>query len=443
MVLRIKNPFAHKPPLFPHSYLLNLIITFCVFVDLLNGILVMLIGTGFTIGVYYRGFLTIMLFIISLRSKCFVKYIVWGLIVLFIINNLIWVFNEQYYNFGFDFKIFARHLYPLLIFNFFMINKDKIDSAHIMKLTILYGIIASCAIVFSFITGFGIQTYEGKYSFGVKSFFEGQNDISLMLLFCLILSLYFFIHLKNIKYFIVSVLITAGAFLLGTRVEWLSAFSSGLSVFWGLLFFRFKSSRIHLRFRIALVSGTFVAILLSIALIFTIISQFDNMTKRFTLNAIANGAKYTRDGLIQSAEKVISNGNTLEIAFGQSCYGLWRKNYLNLLQEIKGEYLLPDESVGYRTIESDFIEIYGAYGLFLGIFLLMIPILFTLAAIINFIHDLSLENYLLMIGMLMFLGHAYYAGHAIGSIMTGPPLAVFYFCIYKENMRYRSIRYCV
>lgn len=410
-----------------------LIITFCVFIDLINGLIVVLFGKGITIGIFYRGLLTIPLLIYLLKSRQNIRFYIFLLLIFFALCNIIWAINEQRYNFPFELKIFARHIYPILILNYLLIIKNRVNENFLFKLMVLYGTIASCSILFSFITGIGMETYIGESSFGIKSFFEGQNDTSLVLLFSLILSLYFYLHTKSLLFLLNSILITIGSFLLGTRAGMVISIFIWFVISSSLLIFKFRNSEIKTEFRIKIIFLSILFAGLAVILIVSIISKFDDMIKKFTIEALISGVEYSRSGLVQSGKKIISDGNFLELIFGHGYHELWYKNYVNLLQNFKGEYLVSWDSEKLRTIETDFVEVFGAYGSTLGIMILIIPIYFTILSVKNFIGNLSLKNYVFTVTMLMFLCHAYYAGHAIGSIMIGAPLAVIYFGVLIER----------
>jgi hypothetical protein len=320
-----------------------------------------------------------------------------------------------------------------------MAMKDGINRHQLMKLAISYGVLASCSILFSWITGFGIATYGKEQAFGVTSFFEGPNDLSIVLILCLLLSFYFFIHGHNNKYLLYSILITAGAFLLGTRAGMVISVLLWFIVAISLLFFRFRSSQIRIKRRLRIVFTTIILLVLSAILIINIVLQSQTMINKFTINAITGGAKGTRGDLVESAERIISKGNFGEQIFGHGSFGLWSKNYYYLLRKHKGKYLASYESdIKYRTIESDYIETYGCYGLFLGGFIILIPLYFTMLAISNFLRNLSFNNLILILGLIVVLSNAYYAGHVFNSPALGPPLAVYYFCIYQENINSRN-----
>lgn len=429
---KVNNPLRIKTSDLLYSFFPYLILTFCVFVDLLNGIIVMLFNMGFTIGVYYRGMLTIVLAIFTLKPKGTVRFYIFGLFILYLVSNIVWTVNEPYCNLLFDVKIFARQIYPFLIFNFFVVNKDRIDYRYLINLIITYGIVASIAIMFSLITGIGIPSY-GEESFGIKSFFEGQNDISLVLLFSLLLSLYSYLHYHKFKYLLWAILITIGGILLGTRAGMVISLLLWLIMFYSLMFYRFRSSQIKLSKRIFSILIISLLITFASIIVINIVSKFDSMVKKFTIEAIIKGAEYSRSGLVQSADQIISNGNIMQVMFGHSYSALGYKNYVNLLEMFNGTYLVSEDGEKFKTIESDFIETIGAYGIILGTAIIIFPVWFLLLSIINFVREKSLLNFSMFIGISMFLCHAYYAGHAIGSIMVAAPVSIFYFCIYREN----------
>jgi hypothetical protein len=312
--------------------------------------------------------------------------------------------------------------------------KEKLENIKLMKLTILYGVIAGCSILLSFITGIGIASYDKNYGFGIKSFFEGQNDISLVLLLCLIFSFYFIIHNKDFKYLFYALIITAGAFLLGTRAGMAISVLLWILIAFSLLFFRFRSSHINLKNRIVFILSILLVVGASFIEIVNVLSRFEGTMRKFNIDVIIKGADFTRGGLVKSGKTIVSEGNIKEIYFGHGNYGFGHKNYLNLLRmPYGGDLVSYGDEQGYRTIESDFIETYGSYGFLLGTCILIVPVIFTLMALNNLLRKLSLQNFLFLIGLLMFLCNAYYAGHAIGSISIASPLAVYFYCVYIEN----------
>ncbi|HHX61063.1 MAG TPA: hypothetical protein GX707_10185 [Epulopiscium sp.] len=398
------------------------IIPFSVFVDLMNGFIQLVLNKNFPIGEIYRGGLFMLLFMASfIEAKKTDLFNIFALVV-FVLLNALWLFNSDFYSLSKEFGYFVRLYYPYLILIFYIKKFDYLDKDFLLKCIVSFGFIAGSTIIFSYVTGLGVDSY-GDYTFGVKSFFKAQNDIGLSLILTLVPALYYLLSTRKMKYLVSSIVITVGSIFLGTRAGIGGSILVWVTMFMGLLLFRFRSSHIPTRLRvfILIIGGVVVSIAGHFA--YTIVSSSDYMMRKFTLDALSGGN--ARESLVRAGFKALESRNIFSDLFGEGHLSFHsRVNY-----NINFNYQLT------RIVEVDFVDLIGVYGYIIGIGIISIPVIFLFISMHNFSKALSLYNYSLIIAILIFCGHSFYAGHA----MISPTVATFYsaymFLILKQKSK--------
>ncbi len=155
-----------------------------VFVDLINGILIYKTNSSFSFGVIYRGglFVGLVAFLFLIKEKWLTLY--WGILVsLFLMGFAVWSASGPIKP-GYEISVIIKVFFPTVLLGFlFFINETySVTADQLINLFLGFCIVAALAIVFSLITGIGINTYgdgEVSYTYGTKSLFKAQNDMGI------------------------------------------------------------------------------------------------------------------------------------------------------------------------------------------------------------------------------------------------------------------------
>jgi hypothetical protein len=307
------------------KYVLFMIIPFSIIIDLFNGYFQIVLGYDFSIGVMYRGLIFLLLLGFLFTSKQGLKYYIVSLIFFFVLSLFIWSLTQQYFSPMVEIKFFIRLLYQYVILSFLLAFSDLINFYYIFKLIVIFGLIGGLSIIFSYLTGIGLETY-GDYAFGIKSFFNAQNDISLALLLSLNLTIYMLNIVKEKSFYVISALVVSiGLLLLGTRAGMI-----GVAIVWllnilGLLVLKDENMRIKLTFKVIISIFSFFVIGVFLYYTYQLMTEYSYMLEKF--NFEDKSIFGVRGILIQAAIVRIENFNLLEILFG---YGndYRKKNFL-------------------------------------------------------------------------------------------------------------------
>lgn len=396
------------------------IITLSIFVDLGNGIIQMVVGSNLSIGVLYRGVFLICLLPFLYNRNSVLKYFLTSIVFLFVINNVYWLFSQKHYSLMFEVTSISKVLYLYIITHFYCVFFNKIQLDRLINYTIYFGSIAGGAIVFSFFTGISIKTY-GDYAFGVKSFFQAQNDVSLSLLIILAFSIYLLLLKKSFFYLIVSVVITSGCVFLGTRTG-----IAGSILIWILLIGRAvivnnKDLRLSKLLRFILFFVGTVVVVVAIFYLIELILNSNYLLRKFSLEIFTGSGP--RGFLVESGIKTIKSGSFFDLIFGLGKYGFYKENhYIGWLNY--GEML---------AVEVDYLDMVGSYGIILGVLILIFPIIVLLLGIHNFFKYKLLFDFTLLVSMVVYVGHSFFAGHAIASPLVSTIISVVILLILKRG----------
>lgn len=400
-----------------------LIITGSILFDLLNGFIQLVLNNDFSIGVLYRGVILMLLLPYILKKRTLFFYAFIFILFFFLISNYVWLLSQPFYNSFFEIKMLSRSLYLYVITSFFIYCHKTLGIKKLLQFVVWFGVLGGSAIIFSFFTGIGLDTY-GDYSFGVKSFFPAQNDTSLALLLSLVITIYIFLKKRKVLHFIYALIITAGCFFLGTRAGMGGSIMVWVSVVFGLLLFKFRDVSLT-KFTKAVVFLSFLIVLFigaSFALRILVENQY--LLNKFTVEALVGG--HARGWLAEAGQRIISESNFLEFLFGHGKFAHSLK--INYLGEMNYNEL--------SQAEVDHLDYIGSYGLFLGSIFLLIPLWFLFKSILNFYNERSLFNFSLVLGFTIYIGHSFYAGHAINSPIVSTVFSVYIFSVYKLSKDY-------
>lgn len=412
---RLLHEFSIRKSIFLGEYIPFFIITFSVFIDILNGVIQNFIGKDFSIGIIYRGLLYIMLLPFILRKySFFISLLIWG------ISLNIWLLLENYFSITYEIIDFTKSTYIYVILTFFIHYRKNLNINFISNCVIGFGLIASISLLFSFLTGIGVS--YGDYRFGIKSFFGAGNDIGLALLISLTLSIKHFFENKTLTSLIVPITITIACMLLGTRAGIFGSILIWVVFAIGILLFRFRGTQISASFKILITCFILIALFGTIQFVQKITSISDYMQNKFVIEVITEGS--ARKKLSEAGKEAIAERQILSDIFGQGNYSFQKHvNYYRF-----GNF---DD---IKQVEVDFIDIVGAYGIF-GLILIIIPLYIYYLSIRNTIKKLSIHNLSSLIAMTIYLGHSFFAGHALCSPTVASVMAVVYYLIIIDSKK--------
>ncbi|MGE0635608.1 MAG: O-antigen ligase family protein [Bacteroidia bacterium] len=405
----------------PGKVMLFFFLVFPVAVDLLNGFLTFILGLDFSVGVFYRGFLlisSIPVFILH-KDKMWKLYVS-IIITLWLISCIIWAGtgNLQIIK---ETMNFVKMLYPFIIIPLIVhiVRKYEVEVDYLAGCAVTYCAIAGGSIIFSLLTGLGIEFSASKYSFGAKSFFVAQNDIGLSMLIGYTLSLYLFFKNFSFKYFIAAVFIMAGLIGLSTRTGIMGAVGVFVFLVVAIMFYGKRSvninyiakSFIFLFFALVVTVGTIKVIQL--------VSEYEYMLTKFQTLAY----EHPRQNLFEAAHNRIAGRHWIYNVFGE---GMIRYK-LEVGNRMIGIYQVSAEG---QLAEVDYIDLMGYYGLVMTVLILAFPVYAFLKILILFLMERRFEDMILVLCMTVFLIHSFLAGHAIISPLVSTIMVVIYTCIF-------------
>lgn len=419
-----------------YYYFLILILIVPVLVDLFNGFIQEYLGIGFSVGVLYRTFLLLITFpfLVYIKDDS-LKIFLFFIISLWLFLNIFWCgyMGFSFYSLSWEVRQFSRILIPysLLCFLIFLVERYKISIDTLINYLVIFGFIASSSIIFSFITGMGIHTYgEEKYAgYGVKSFFIAQNDVGLVILLSFTMSLYKFLKKLCWRNFLISIVIMVGLVLLSTRTAILGSFGVFTIFLFSMLFFGKREINIKFKHRF------FIFIILSIIFSISAYQVWKIYSKyKFLVGKIyALLEETTRADMVASAEKRFQERGTIKNILGEGDYSFRLFAQYNKYNSFTYKGSSTEKGTTGKLVERDTYDMIGSYGYLLGTMIIAFPFLLLLKMIYLFILRRNLLNFTFLICISIFLGHSFFAGHALNSPTVSTCIVVVYLYILKNR----------
>ncbi|MCG3166447.1 MAG: hypothetical protein POELPBGB_02226 [Bacteroidia bacterium] len=399
---------------------LFLMIAFPVVIDLLNGFITFFIGLDFSIGVLYRG----LIFVCSLPVFILQKDKLWKLYLLiitglWILSCIVWA-GSGMLQLTKEFMLFIKMIYPFIILPmlFYIVKKYRIDIDYVISCSVSYCAIAGASIVFSLITGLGIEFSASKYSFGAKSFFVAQNDIGLSMLIGYTLSLYLFFKRFSFMYFFSTIMIMAGLIGLSTRTGIMGAIGVFIFLMFAIMFYSKKSVKIAYFTKVFIFSFFAVAVIAGTVKVIQLISEYEYMLTKFQ----ALTYEHPRQNLTQAAYNRITGRHWIYNVFGEGMTHF----KLEVGNRLIGAYDVSEEG---QPVEVDYLDLMGNYGLIMTLVILIFPVLLFFKIFMNFILNRDFRDLIFLICISLFLVHSTLAGHAIISPLVATNMVVVYLYI--------------
>lgn len=406
-------------------WLLYLIFPLSIIVDLTNGFCQEQLGIYLPIGVVFRMTIIFVILVkIFTRTLSFWFGYVCILCFWFLISLSIWAVcsqcsinsNEGEFKIIAEIDSFVRIAYFYLVFSFFIYYRKSLCNIKTISIISNYGLLIALAIIISFFTGLGNNSYGEDYGFGTKSYFVAGNDLGITLVFCCVTaSLKFFVEL-NLKDFMIFVLMVFSCLLLGTRV------GLGGSVIWfvlslGYLIFYYNNPSHKRKKWVYVVTIVPVMAILCYEMGVFIFSFYDDfMMERLSLEGLSSA----RGNLIEYATHYILGLSIIPLIFGAGISPL----YYFVGRSLTGTIIL-------KSVEADVHEILGAYGV-LGIILIFTPyVYFAWKGLRLWIRKKSFLTLALNFVLWSFLAVAYVSGHCVANTMVAPVYSFYIVILYE------------
>ncbi|MCB0396243.1 MAG: O-antigen ligase family protein [Flavobacteriales bacterium] len=413
-------------------FLIALVLVVPVIVDLMNGFLKMELRVDVSVGIIYRtGILIISTPFFFTSGQNRFKLYVLMILLLWGISAIVWTFSSEDHIFSmlqWEVREISRIIMPfiMVVLLWELAVKFDIGIEDMIRHISWFGFIAGGAIIFSFVTGFGMMTYydgqEWDGGFGMKSYFIAQNDISIAVLISLVMSLYRVFTKMTLGNIIMVMTTLAGLILLTTRTALAGSLLITFVFVLSAIFFKKKDIPMR-RFSRLMLIGVGVGLLVwGITVLIDIITQYSFLVTKFE-SLIAHSP---RELMVQAAKNRIADRAWLLNIFGESNY--YFLQHINF--EVIKTYPKAFAGVG-KHVERDFYDFVGAYGIILGMLLLLLPVLFWVKMVFSFLQKRTFLNFTFLVAITLFLGHSVFAGHALNSPTVASVVALVYLYIYQ------------
>jgi hypothetical protein len=415
-----------------------LVVVLPVGIDLFNGYLVMTGREGMlSVGVLFRGGIVLFgvycLFMLKERT-C--KAFLFCLIAIFFLNNLVWSIFSINYDLFFELDRFVKICFSWFILVIFLHLDERfgIDKKFVFKLMAVVGFLTALSILLIFAVGLSFKSY-GDYSYGIKGFFNAQNDTGLTMLLSLVAAIVVYLNRPRFRYLMVIMIITIGCLMLGTRAGFLGPF---------VIFGSFGIAAIFNRKIIVPdgMSGAVTAVLLivmSLLLVGGVMFIFRNFEK---IDYLLNKVEQLRDEAPRSrlqaaaSERIKSRGLLFDL-FGEGALQ-FRKH----VGRLSGKGNKDTNTRMYGTpVENDVYDVFGNYGFIFFTWIYFWIIYLALFSFVSTVLRFNRHNVAILMIVLLYLGHSSIAGHAIVSPQVGNVIGPLFFLIWVTIHRRPSSIY--
>lgn len=388
------------------------ILSFPVFVDLLNGFMQGADSEGDSmVGLLYRG--GVLLF-----SLPFLKHYKYNRLLYSIIAVGGIVLSFHIILGGFtrnDFTQFVKIIYGFFLLSILLGHRNFKDKEVVCDCAIFYGLFAALSLIICKVLGVGYASYiEG--TFGLRGFFIATNDVGLTMLMMNALALYRFLDTGQWRYFVFSITISAGCALVGSMACYMGTVMLYVAYILASIIAKRRAPQKNKSDRVR-IGFTVVVILLlgayAVTTIINIIMEDSYLSSKYEDVGATLAENGGRASLINAGEQFIGARPFLENIVGSG-----------------DKFLLGVSTIGgygsqqAKGVESDFWDLYGCYGIILVILIYWLPVKALFRSLRLLLKRREQVYYWTLVLTLIFLGHAFYGGHAFTS-----PLSASYYVI--------------
>ncbi|MGL6178925.1 MAG: hypothetical protein ACRC13_06865 [Tannerellaceae bacterium] len=398
---------------------LYLIFPFSLIVDILNGVLQQVFGVETILPSVFKIFIIVYLSRYMYKINSYLIYIPVIVIIYFICSYLYWSASDMGVNLVYSISFFVRLIYWYFILIYLWYYRDQLNILVLGDYVFYYCYFAAISIIISWITGLGIGTY-GDNKLGTKGYFVAGNDIALCLLMSLCLAFALYQHTKSNKYIFFALVIAMSSVLISSFTGIAGAFLL-VSFFILSLFVKFTDYHANYNIKISVVIIMLIILFPIIQFVTSMVTSNEYMLYKFSSLASLLFENQARKSLTDAAEVVLNNYSFFDYFFGQGDY---------FFRQIS---LYANTNNLFRVVEQDHYDIIGFFGFISGVVIIIFPLYITWKAFYNLIKNRTILNYWMCIASIIFVAHAFYAGHAFTSVQSSTIFApiAFYVLNYK------------
>ncbi len=400
------------------------VIVFPVIIDLINGYFVATGKAGLlSLGVVFRGLIILVGLYFLLMQRTALRVLLVLFLVMFVCENIFWGLycdvSDPIYEINRAFKLlFPWFIVAILLY---LHRKYRLEQQFIFKLVVVTGFLTAACLVFSLILGIGFHTY-GDFSYGVKSFFEAQNDTGLTLLISLVVAVYVFLESPKILNFLSIVVIVSGCLLVGTRAGLIGPV---------LIFFSFGVAAILNKkivvpknkgyvFTVIMLIGIASLLFSGLYFLFTHMEHID-----FIIGKLEMLTQETPRYKLEAA----GSARIMERELLKNIFGEGGISFAKHVGFIVNKSNTTDFGKSGHIVENDVYDVFGYYGIVLSLYIYFWLTLLFLLCLAKAIFHYSRLHVTLLIFFLIFLGHSSVAGHGLFSAQVGNVMGPLYFLL--------------
>jgi hypothetical protein len=402
-----------------------LILVVPVFVDFFNGLIFFVSGAEVSVGALYRVALLgcTLPFIFLVKNK-FIKVWVGGMFFFFCVSFVIWNYYADFIELKTELEYLSRIMLPYFLLAYFVYLQEnylmKFDD--IVKWLNLFGFIVGCFLVFSFVTGYGIKTYDDN-SYGVKSFFIAVNDVGLCLLLCFAACMYRMLANFTLFKAIQSATCFIGLLVTGSRAG--TAGAAVVMIFFLIvpIFYGKGNMNMSKTFKVAMLSIMMVGAVAIIKVAYDYIQEYPYMLEKFE----SMGEESARAHLEKAAQERIDDRPLILKIFGEGTFAFHK--YVEIGNTGGKTYAKG------KWVEQDIMDMVGSYGWVVGGMMLGFPAAaLVFLGIKFFTNGRRFRDMAMGVILGIFVLHSASAGHAINSPTVSTAIVVGYFFVvgYKK-----------
>ncbi|WP_411360699.1 O-antigen ligase family protein [Pseudidiomarina salilacus] len=390
------------------KWLLLLLVFPVIWLDTLYGFFSYLGLGALRISLLYRTLVLLLGLIIVYTRSGLLSWLVQAMILFWstlLILNTYWLGEVQFIT---EFTQLTRWVFPfsVLVLTLAALEKYGDHTTLIMQGVAYYGWVFGGFMLFSFVTGLGIPSYE-EGVFGIKSFYVGGNDIGLAALISL--TIMFVLLRRQFSWWQLGkiVLCVAGLLLLGTKAGWAGAVL--LVVGFTMLFKRMRWFALPL----VLIAGAWS--------ITWIQANSDTLSYQIDqLQTVAKGAN-PRERLMQAGDGQLEHypNKAQWTGGGYSFYTGSGRDY----------YVTHNNTTGtetFKAIEQEWYDLRGGYGVPFAVFVFLCHFLLLALSLLLLWRRPNIEHLGIAIASCLYIGHGIFAGHAFVSGQPSGLIAVLY-----------------
>lgn len=390
----------------------SILIVYFVAIDLINGYLQNLLDLHTPIGIISRGIILLITihFLFKNKQSDVVKLFLFILLIYILIIPF-WFLNNQGFVLSIELEMLFKFLYFFSIFSYFYSYRHFFSIKTLLSKFVLSAFLIAITNIFCFLFGIGVKTYGDSFGFGIKSFYADGNSLSLYMILVNCLSIWYAFY-SSFKMIFVSIIISVGTILVGTRAAFIGVVVSWSSILLYLMLYKdpficiSKKTRFFMGFSIGGMMGY------GLYLAYLFISRYDYYTlERFSIDAVI----VPREKLIFFAKQLIDEFNFREFLFGKSYSGA-----------INAVGYLSNMTVSSKSIEADFYDTILSFGWIFGGLMIILQLLIFKGLFMSFIRNKSSLSFSLLLVGCLWIGASYMAGHGFNNTMLAPLLSVCY-----------------